>query len=93
MIAIRLASAVIIFAALIILRELFLSKNGVLRKILIGYFAAEIWIYSVLMYAAVRYIFPNYMVTLILFIIIPKFIAKMAFLWYVLPKESGRKLY
>lgn len=93
MIAIRLLTVVIIFAALIIVRELIMSKDGMLRKILILYFTVEILTWGTLLYATMKYVFPVYMIDIVLIVLVPKFIIKLFFLWYVLPKEKGRKLY
>lgn len=93
MIPIRLLLAVIIFAALIIVRELIMSRDGMLRKILIFYFIVEILAWGTLLYMTIKYVFPPFFVRVTLLVLLPKFIVKMFFLWYVLPKEKGRKLY
>lgn len=93
MIPIRLLLVVIIFSALIIIRELVMAKDGILRKILISYFAVEILTWVTFLYASIEYIFPWFVINIALFVLVPKFIIKLIFLWYVLPKEKGRKLY
>lgn len=70
-----------------------MAKDGTLRKILISYFIIEILAWGTLLYTAIEYTFPYFVVKLTLIALVPKFIIKLVFLWYVLPKEKGRKLY
>lgn len=93
MILIRTFSAVIIFAALIILRQLVMSRDGTLRKILIAFFADEIWTWGVLLYAAIKYRFINLLISYVLIILIPKLIIKILFILYLTPKNRVKNLY
>lgn len=85
--------AIIISIGILVLYQLIRSKNGTLRKIMIGYFAVEIWLFS---WSAVYYYLAEQGTvlfsagTLRLIVLVPKAVIKiMLLVWLV--KQNSKK--
>lgn len=70
---------ILCFMALWIAWTLYLTKDGILRKIMIGYFSAEAWLLAALI---LMISFPSHEYLILLLGILPKFVAKIFFYNY-----------
>lgn len=80
--------------AILVLREFILSRDGMLRKIMIAYFSVEIFTYvsAAIYFCGIQYhwvVIP--LGTFRLLLIIPKVGVKLWFLWYLKVKRAKNK--
>lgn len=74
---------IIYVIGIFVLREFIISKDGVLRKIMIQYFAVELYVYAG---SAFYFFFLKDRIPIGIFLIIilsPKAISKLPLLWYL----------
>lgn len=79
-------TVIIVLIGFIIARDFYISRNGILRKILIWYFIVEVFVYSL----AFIYWLDVLAISVGLFrliVLVPKFIIKLRLLWYLKTKR------
>lgn len=92
MITLRLLTALIIFVALAILLQLYRTRNGMLRKLLISYFWVETIVFGVLFNVECQFDFSLLFKEIAFIVIIPKSIVKVFFYFFISKKGSGDNL-
>lgn len=92
MIAIRLLTTFVFVIACTITLGLVNTKNGILRKILIAYFAGELFQWGTLLYFAVKYDFTPFIRDILLLWLIPKALVKAIFYLHISKKRKGDDL-
>lgn len=88
---IRLLTLMVGIFAVQIFFHLVETRDGNLRKILIGYFLVEVFIYGVCLYYEIIMTFPHLYQEIALMFLIPKSIIKFIFYRYI-SKRSGNNL-
>ena len=86
---ITLLTFFVAIVALLILIHLVETRDGNLRKILIGYFLVEVFIYGVCVYFEIKLTFPPLYQQIALTFLIPKSIIKLIFYRYISKRNGG----
>ncbi len=83
---------IIVLIAVLLWREFFISRNGILRKIFLWYFAIEVWVFGwSAVYWYLAEVFGNVLFSvgiLRLIVLIPKAIIKLVLLWYLVRQRQ-----